>query len=92
MESSPPVTDSPCREVVYSEPGAFLHDLHHGKIPLSAVNMEQYLLAHAWTAVDGGSPKIRAHIMVNGGLYDVHMQVAAVRFPEKGQNLAGGIQ
>lgn len=54
--------------------------------------MEQYLLAHAWIAVDSGSPSLSNKVMINGGVYDVRMQVTSVKYPEEGRNIAGGMQ
>lgn len=76
----------------YTDPNEFLHDLQRGKLPLRAVTMEQFLLAHAWIAVDNNTPHINKHVMISGGIYDVRMQIASVKYPEEGRLIVGGHQ
>lgn len=78
--------------MTYTDPNSFLHDIQRGVLPLRAVTMEQFLLAHSWIAVDNNSPQIRKHVMINGNLYDVRMQIASVKYPEEGNNLVGARQ
>ncbi len=93
LDSLPPVTNSSCnQEMTYTDPNSFLHDIQRGVLPLRAVTMEQFLLAHSWIAVDNNSPQIRKHVMINGNLYDVRMQIASVKYPEEGNNLVGARQ
>lgn len=93
-ESLPPVTNSSSDfdGYHYKDAGEFLHDLQRGKIPMRAVTMEQFLLAHAWIAVDNNSPRIKQKMMINGGIYDMMFQIQSVKYPEEGRNLAGGMQ
>lgn len=75
--------------MTYNNPHDFLHDLQRGKIPLNAVSMEQWLLAHAWVMVDANTPLISKNVMVNGGVFETRLQVTSVAYPEKADGIVG---
>lgn len=81
-ESSPPVTN-----LVYNTPDAFLHDFQRGKIPASAVNMEQWLLAHAWIMVDSGQPTLTKEILVEGNMYEMTFRMKSIMYAERAHNI-----
>jgi hypothetical protein len=89
-ESEPPSkTSPPTTELVYNRPEDFLHDLYHNKIPYAAVNLEQFLVAHAWVMVTDNPPTLRRNVMVDGNVYEVTFGVRAVSFSEKASTIMG---
>lgn len=75
--------------MIYDSASEFLHDLGRGKIPLSAVSLEQWLLAHAWVMVDSGTPVIKKDVSINGAVFETKLQVRAVAYAEKAEGIVG---
>ena len=90
--SKPPSDDSPhVTSLVYDTAEAFLHDFQRGKIPAYAVNLEQWLVAHASIMVDSRPPLIRKKIMAHGNVYEFTMELTSIMYSVRGNTIVGEI-
>lgn len=82
MDDSPPVTD-----LVYNTAESFLHDFQRGLIPARAVNLEQWMTAHAWIMVDSGQPVLTKNVMVEGNVYEMTFSLKSIMYSERAHNI-----
>lgn len=67
--------------MIYDNPHDFLHDVVHGKIPLAAVSLEQWLIAQGYAMIDHKLPQMYANLMVGGQLFVMHHCVESIHYP-----------
>lgn len=95
--SSPPSTNSTSEKFTKDEQGRqnihytsvdeFLHDLARGKVPASAVTLEQWLIAHAYVILNNNVPRIEKKIMVDGNLYIMEFAMTGISYSEHVDNI-----
>lgn len=60
-----------------------------GTVPCHAVDLEQWLIAHAWSMVSSNSPKLKRKMMIDGNVYNMTFTIEGIMYSEHVNNLMG---
>jgi hypothetical protein len=85
-ETSPKPTD-----FTYSNAHEFLNDIVNQRIPVSAVSLEQYLLAVLVATMDSDTPKTEFLISLNGNLFTMFHDVKAITYANNATAIQGAV-